>query len=356
MTALWFDGFDDYGGSTSNMLDGAYADVSGSISLTTTNPSQGTHALRYLMGKNTGGAGEARKVLPSTAATIGIGFRMRMDSIPSSNDGAKVWTIRNAANVILVSMIVQADGSISIRRGDSEDSNPANFPEIANSGTFKLTAGIYQHVEVKVFHSTTVGTVELRVDGIPRISATGLNTGAGPAGQIVFGGRGWTTHPYVNIDDIVFWDTAGSRNNDFLGPKSVFLQMPDGDTAQADMTPVGSGTGYGAVNQASPDGDTTYLEEATPGGITELDLADLPPEVTSIAAIMLFDRSRKTDSGDGNVQKSLVSGASEGNGADNPMATAYAFRSDILEVDPATGAAMAPSAFNSAKLKLERTL
>lgn len=356
MTLLWMDGLDHYGGSTSNLTDGAYAEASGgNLSISTSNPATGTHCLRFKMSNATGG-NLLRKVLAATAATIGLGFRMRLDSIPATSDRCRVFSIRDASNTILVTMLVQADGSISIRRGDSDASSSASFPEIANSGSFKLTAGIYQHVEVKVFHSATVGTVELRVDGVTRINATGLNTGAGPAGQIGFGGRGWADdNAFVNVDDIFFWDTAGSFNNSFLGPKGVYLQMPDQDTAVAGMTAVGSGTGYGAVNGAAPDGDTSYLQAASVPLTTELELANLPASVTAISAIMLFDRSRKTDSGDGNVRKSLLSGASVAAGADNALATAYAFRSDIIETDPATGAAMTPSAFNAAKLRLART-
>lgn len=351
MALLWFDGFDDYGLDENNMLDGAYAQVvssAGNTELSTTNPATGTTCWIFRMSNSTGARG-IRKVLPSTHQTIGIAGRFMLDAIPSASDRAILWNIRDSGNSNLVTLRIQADGQISMRNGGEAGA------ELANSGDFKLTAGIYQHIEAKVFLSATVGTIEVRVDGITRISATGLAISASPAGQVWLGGAGFVTHPIARCDDFVLWDIAGSENNDFLGPKSVFLQMPDQDTAQADMTPVGSATSYGAVNQTTPDGDTSYLESATPGDVTELDLADLPPEVTSISGIMLFDRSRKTDEGDGNVQKSLISGASVAAGADNPIATQYGFRYDIFEVDPATGSAMTPSAFNAAQIRLERT-
>lgn len=361
MAIQWFDGFEHYGANTAYLTDGAYAQVtgySGDYGFTASNPGSGSYAWRFRTGRAAGGGNLLRKVFDTSVSTVGVAIRLRLDSIPTADNSSRIWSIRDNSNTIMVSLMVQANGQISIRRGNTDSAYIADWPEIANSGDYKLTAGIYQHIECKVYHHATAGTVELRVDGITWIDENSLNTGSNNAGQFGLGGRGWTDGPSCNVDDLVIWDTTGTSNNDFIGNKAVYLQMPSADTAVNDMTPTGGpSTAYGCVNGATPNGDTDYLDATTPAETTELDLADLDSAVTSISAIMLFDRSRKTDSGDGNIQKSFVSGSSYSDGADNPMAEAYAFRYDIFEVDPATGSPMTPADWNSgAKIRLARTL
>lgn len=358
MALQWIEGFDHYGTSINNMLTGGYAQQgAASQSLTTSNPGTGTHAFRFTThrkgggGQNTSGV---RLVLPSTAGTIGAGFRLRLDSLPSADAKSNVFSLRTSGNSTILLIGIQSDGTVTIRTGGYAGTI------IGDSGANKLAAGAYYHIEFKVLHNTTTGAAELRVNGVTWINVTGVDSGAGPSGQVWIGSIGEdagavSEQPYANLDDLFIWDTTGSYANDFLGQRVVLFCPPNGDTAEADFTITGSGTGYGAINETPPNDDTSYISAAAATDISEFDLTNAPAAVFAISGVMLFDRSRKTDSGVGNLKKSLISGASVTAGADNGMSETYAKRQDIFHVDPATGAPMTPSAFNAMKIRLERT-
>ena len=158
MTLLWMDGFDHYGTSFGNMTTAGYAESGSTLaaSITTSNPATGTHALRFTMCWDSALTSGVRLVLPVTAQTVGVGFHARMDGLPNADDRAQFVQLRTSGNGVILVIGVQSDGTLVIRNAATGGSI------IASSGTRKLVAGGYNHIEMKVFHSTTVGTVEVR--------------------------------------------------------------------------------------------------------------------------------------------------------------------------------------------------
>lgn len=83
----------------------------------------------------------------------------------------------------------------------------------------------------------------------------------------------------------------------------------------------------------------------------------LPSRTTGVRAITLVTRSRKTDSGDCNVQASFVTADdSSANGADRPLTTAFTNYADIIEEDPSTTNPLTPATFVGARVRIDRTL
>ena len=83
----------------------------------------------------------------------------------------------------------------------------------------------------------------------------------------------------------------------------------------------------------------------------------LPPRTTGVQSISIVTRSRKSDSGDCNVQASFVTADdSSANGADRPLTTAFTAYADVIEEDPSTTAALTPSSFVGARIRVDRTL
>jgi hypothetical protein len=216
-----------------------------------------------------------------------------------------------------------------------------------------------------VFFSQTVGTVEVRVNGVTVLSLTGADTVASAlveCSQVAFpmGPNVTAANPGVlgDLDDIFCYDDTGSFNNSFLGDRRVLTLFPDADTIQADWTPVGSGTGFGAIDEANPDGDTTYISAGVPGSPTptsEFGMENLPAGVSAISGVVLVNMSRKTEAGIANVQMSVISGASETAGTDQPMTEIYTYRQDVFETDPASAAPFTPSEVDALLIKADRT-
>jgi hypothetical protein len=347
MALLWCDSFDHYG-ILGNMTEGAYAEVSSSNILSTLRPRTGTHAINFV------GTSIMRRVLGGAKTTVGIGAAFYYLTLPVANNQTRIFEFRDTANAAQITVVLQSTGTISIKRG------APNGTEMFSTAVPVVVAEAYQHIEAVVFFSNTVGTVEVRVNGVTVLSLTGVdtvNTANVECSQIAFSG-GIGSGAAGSIDDVFCYDDAGSFNNTLIGDRRVLTLFPDADTIQADWTPVGSGTGFGAIDEASPDGDTTYISAGLPGSPTptsEFGMENLPAGVSAISGVVLVNMSRKTEAGIANVQMSVISGASETAGTDQPMTEIYTYRQDVFEVDPASAAPFTQAEVDALLIKADRT-
>ena len=352
---LWCDSFDHYG-VVGNLTEGVYAERGSIVGLNATNPRTGTHSIRITDG--TSDATRLRRVLGGEKTTVGIAGAFYYEALPTLNQVQKIFDFRDAANAVQVSIGLQTTGIIDVYRGTLSGTllGASAYPVV--------TAEAYQHIEAVVFFSQTVGTVEVRVNGVTVVSLSGLDTvssGLVECSQVSIGGAfsasgvGSQIH---FIDDVFCYDDTGSFNNTFLGDRRVLTLFPNADTIQADWTPVGSGTGFGAIDEASPDGDTTYISAGIPdsnGIVSEFGMENLPAGVSAISGVVLVNMSRKTEAGIANVQMSVISGASETAGTDQPMTEIYTYRQDVFETDPASAAPFTVSEVDALLIKADRT-
>lgn len=357
MTLLWCDGFDHYGTDKGNMTDGAWAESGGTdLTLSTGNPRTGTHSLRFAATAAQGA--DTRRVFGGAKTTVGVGAPFWFSNLPTANDEAQLFGFRDTANAEQVVIILQTTGIIEVFRG-----GPAGT-SIGVTAVPVITAEAYTHIEAMVTIDNSAGEVEVRVNGITVLALTGVDTAQTAnieTSQVAIGKRfgsfNDTGITAMYIDDIFCYDDNGSFNNTFIGDRRVLTLFPNADTAAADWTPL-SGTGFSNIDEADPDDDTSYISAASgasPGLVSEFDMENLPAGVSSVSAVVLVNRMRKTDAGVANVLPSLVSGSTEAAGTDHPLTEAYAYYHEVIEADPDTAAPFTPSAVDSAKLKVERT-
>ena len=344
---LWCDGFDHYG-VVGNLTEGPYAQVSVGTALDTTNPRTGTHSLIIQS------TGTVRRVLGGAKTTVGLGAAFYTGTLPTIASSCRLFGFRDAGNADQITITLETTGIISVRRGSVSGTS------LGDSGTPVFTAETYQHVEVLVFFSQTVGTVEVRINGVTVVSLSGVDTVATAlveCSQVVIGGINSGASTF-NVDDFFAYDDTGSFNNTFIGDRRVLTLFPNSNTAQADWTAVGAATGYECIDEASPDGDTTYITAGvpgSPGAISEFGIQNLPAGVSAISAVVVVEMARKTEAGTANTQWSIISGASESAGADKPMTEIYTYRQDVFETDPASAAPFTPSEVDGLQIKVERT-
>jgi hypothetical protein len=105
--------------------------------------------------------------------------------------------------------------------------------------------------------------------------------------------------------------------------------------------------------------DLTYMSAADsplPSPM-RFEMEDLPPDITSVRALISVTRHRKIDGGDGNVQTALSpNGTNWDNGADRPITTAFQYDFDVSEVSPVTSLPWTPVEVDNLKLRIDRTL
>lgn len=348
MAVLWMDGFTHYGGTKELLLDGLYAE-NGTIQteLSILQIRTGSHALRFKAGTV---SQILRKVLPGSRATVGVGTAIYLPILPTEPNTNLVCQYLDAVNTPIVTFTIATTGAVEARLGSHTGTLLGSTEPI-------LVADAYNHVEVEVFQSETVGTIKVRVNNILLLNLSGLNIGVLPIAQIGWGPR-ITGEAIVEqfIDDIFIWDDTGSINDTFLGDRQVHTLMPNGDLAAADWTKSTGGVGFSLIDDQPPD-DGTFISAPNLNDISEFDLEDLPVEVTSVAAVMTLARLKKSDSGTAQVTVGLANiGAGDAAGVDRPITTVETYWIDVFDTNPNGGARFTPAEVDGAAIKLERTL
>lgn len=357
---LFADNFREYA-SVTQMLDGMYVQAGPTIGSTNislvTDPdplSEGYQVVR--LPKPAGGSSSSvwhrlRCVLPQAANTVGASFRLFIDGMPSVT--ARGWRLafRDSANVTQVSARIETTGAIKFYNADST--------LIAETSVPVLAARAWNHVEIKVYVHDSAGTIGLYVNGVNKLSATGLDTKGSTTEDTIsqlehfIAMTDTSAGGYTYLKDLVYWDSSGSSNNDFLGDVSVVTLKPTADSSLT-WTPSTGATGWNLIDEIPAD-DTDYISTATTGA-NVFDLEDLPPEYVGVKALVSVIRMNKNDGGTAKVQVGLLSGGDEDTGADRPVTSAPTFWYDVSEQNPDTASAWTPTSVNAAQLRINRTL
>lgn len=162
--------------------------------------------------------------------------------------------------------IYNTSSGFDIRRGNTQ---------IATS-TSKISNNL-THVEIKVFSDASVGTVEIKINGVSVYSGTGLNTDGADITRVDFS---CCFHGVYYSGAFIADDWVGA-----LIPK---LLTPNGDDSKQ-LTPSAGSDNYAMVDETAEDGDTTYVQSNTSGHKDIYTFTDLEsgyePKVISIVMV-----------------------------------------------------------------------
>lgn len=345
MTIQHMDNFSIYGTLLTLMDDGIYSQADGAMSLVADPDgiSSGT-----VIQQNSFAASVAvlRYALSSAQDVVGIARRVFMNNLPTGDtDRPRIFRFADAGNAELARVEVETTGRLRFFDGtnDISTANPV------------ITANGWWHVEIK-YDRSGVGAVEIRVEGITVMNEADLGYAAvGPTYQVSLqynGSNFSSTRCYLK--DLVIWDGSGAQNNDFLGSVLVLNLTPTADAA-LNWNLVGGASGFSILDNVPPN-DAAYIEAVNPPPAAYVcDLSDLPPDVTSVKALMTIVRAQKSDGGDGSLQVSLISNGDVDLGADRPITTTMTYWRDISELDPDTAAPWTPVAVDAAQMQINRT-
>lgn len=215
---------------------------------------------------------------------------------------------------------------------------------IATSAVGVISAGAWHYIELRAKMSDTVGEVEVRVNGVLVLTATGspaaLDTLNGGTGAInLVGLYGSNTGGAIWFGDLVIMDTTGSRNNDFLGDVRVeaYRANGNGTTSDFDGSDGDSTNNYLLVDDTTPDtgSPSTYVESSTVGDVDLYDMQSMSHNPDSIFAVQIVGVLSKV--GDGSRSANLVTRRSGTNYTTPAVALPDGYRgvTAIVETDPA---------------------
>lgn len=321
-------------------------------------------------------------VIPNTEDTVGIGLALQWTgSFGSQNTYLQQGTNSSVSPVLSLSntpsaggnpistpimfrsgsltqiaLVMNRNGTFSIARGSGLDEfgNFELVDAILGTSSLAFLTDTYYYVEMKVKISTTVGTVEVRVNGDVWLSLTGVNTqpATTPAytDEIVLGCLRLSvlTEFDMEIDDYVIWNTdAGDTVNttvDFLGDVELTYLPPTEDVLRG-WTPLTGTDHFAMVDEIPPDGDASYNYTSTISAIDTFlcDTATLS-SVDILALTVVYDRRRTTGGNTSTCPVWRVAGTNYLRDAQGDPTT-YAFWQGTWTKNPATLGTITVGAF-----------
>jgi hypothetical protein len=193
------------------------------------------------------------------------------------------------------------------------------------------------------------GSAEIRVNGVQKLVVNGLNVPNGFANH-QFGGFGSVT---VRYDDWIVWDNTGANNNDFMGDRRLLVCFPDANGVLQDFVP-SVGNAFDRINDAPPV-DTSYIEAAAAGNVSEFTKSAISINSTDIAAVVVWGRLFKTDAGVAAGRLGINSNAVASNSAEIFPGTTGTYSRYVVERNPDGGVPWSKAAVDAALLRVTRS-
>lgn len=345
---LFMDGIDRYGTTVAKMLNGLWAACTGAIQSSVIPPNT-SYALLL-----TGSAQYCRRVLPTTAATVGMGARFYTASLPSFI-AQSVLTFADASANAHIRVAIGISGEVHVYRGATAMSGTGALGTLLGSSAVGvIIPGTWQHIECKVFVHDSTGTVEVKIEGVTVLTITGADTCNGSTATISnIGSEVKSGGTSLYIRDYFAWETTGPDNDDFIGVKRVYTCMPTADGSLTAWTRNTGSDDYAAIDEV-PDTDTTdYVYSDTAGQVSTFTVADLPANVGGIVGVEVTAKMSKSDAGVATGKAGVVYLGLVDAGDEHVPGTSFAFYPTMFEADP-YGVAWARTVFNATEMRLER--
>lgn len=208
------------------------------------------------------------------------------------------------------------------------------------TGTFAMPASVWHLFEFRILIADAGGIIQTKVNADLDINFSGdTKPGAETAISSI---KLFGTHASARWDDIAINNTAGAQDNSWPGNAEIKSLVPMGvGTYTQIANVVGDATHWGAVDEAAPDGDVTYVWDDDLG-VNRKDsyLMTNPPALTGVIQRAIVYAIAKQDiAGAANIATFIKSGATESTGATNGLTMAYAAYKTEYLTDPNTGLA-----------------
>lgn len=272
----------------------------------------------------------------AAASSVVVGWHWRVSG-NNDNDASGALTFRlygDSGTTVHFSLCnLSATGVLRARLGTSTGAILADSPV----GVFPVNE--WHFVEVRYVVSDTVGVCQVWVDGVLVIDETGIDTkNGGTADSIDLVRFGRTINNNSDVGDIYIADQSTP-----LGPcRPIWLPVTS-DGTHTDFVPLNAGAHYVEVDEATPDGDTTYNAGATEGDIDTYGLTDLPTpgagNAWQVHAIQTVTYARKSDAGAKSMRPVLRTGGADFSGSTVALAETYDTYTEVFETNPDTAAA-----------------
>jgi hypothetical protein len=276
------------------------------------------------------------KCVIQTALYIGNTFSgMSVDTSddPSSTTtNAAIFYVRQGG-ATQIWLRVNTNGTLSLMRGST----------VLATSSLALQQAAYHYFEAESVIANSGGTFIVKVDGTEFINFTGdtQNTASATWDEVVlihiWAGNGGQTLD-IRIDDVLIMDGDGSIYNGMIGDHEGRYCPALAEGAHTDGVPSSGADRALMVDEAPADGDTTYNTKSAAGEIDSFTV-DNWPSSGPIGPVIAVAQQRKEDAGSATVKLGVRFSGTDHDGAEQGLATTYAIKKEIFEINPETAVA-----------------
>jgi hypothetical protein len=295
----------------------------------------GGNAVQLLAGSNSSGHTNTASVtapLPATYTTLICGFAFYPNFNPVQTITDNIFQFQTAAGAAVCTLQL--------------DYGTSQLVVLNAAGTVVATAAVaivnnnWTYLELKVVVAGASGTVTLRQNGVVDANVNNLtaNLGSTAVGRLqwvaTLNQSGAGNAPLV--DDIYALDTTGAApRNDFLGDCRVETLYPRADGANLAWTPDSGTAHFSRVNEHPPDGDTSYVADATAGDRDTYLFQPLSTVTGAVYGVQTNLYARKSDAATRQIAAVIRQAGTNHDGATSPgLSTSYLFYSQLYNQDP----------------------
>lgn len=341
MTVLLADSFDLYA-DLADVTKSGWTWESANQTFSTTNGRFGGGCLQNAVSN----AGWRAPAIVAVGGTVIIAFAYYVSNRASGTATDTVLTGYDRAGSQLFRLEMNTSG-------DLKAYNQPNS-QVGSTASAVISDNAWHWIEVKVVLGTGAadGSIEVKLGGSTIIGpVTSIDTNNGnDLSFVYFAGSNGDSR----FDDVIIMDGNGTGMNDFIGDSKIDVMIPNSDGSTTDWT-ASAGSDYQCVddtpNAANDDTDYVY---ATSPNTTELQLSNFSDNPTTIHAVQVRTRSRKTDAGARTYRANILSGGSQGDGITMGLTTNYAWRRNgVFSRNPNGSVVWTKAAVNALQVELE---
>jgi hypothetical protein len=368
------DGFEHYGATIANMLNGINA-ITNAVTISATKPRTGTYGLRFApaSGTTSNSWSYVRRVVPSGSRNVlSVGYAIWLDTMFPVTNGMGC-TFQDTNGDAVSHFGINSDGRINAYRGTTTLLGTTVLPALVTSA--------WNFVEFKAARSSTVGSMAMRVNGNLMEWEGGVSSGgllenvntAGTANDYTAIRIGSRQNLGVNdyapasswlhyVDDYLVWDSLGDDNNDWVGDRQLLWRPPTADHPTiADFVPSTGTDLFAMIDEDNPSA-ADYIRAQLADTQAAFEYADLPDDAVDIAGIIAYVFGKKLNAGPCSVELGMLTDGIIGTGLWNattptiPLTTVDTFWRGIIERNPSTNLPYTPSEVDDSYFHIDRVL
>ncbi len=231
-----------------------------------------------------------------------------------------------------LTVMVKTDGSLEIRRGTSGGTILAT-----STLTGLIVAGTYQHVEFSFTISDTVGTFDIKINGIA--VAWSLVTGTITTQDTRNGGTAAVTRLFWWFSQTgQDWTDLYYNQSGYWGDGRIEMLKPTAEGNSSQWTPSTGTDNSALVDDQTPNDDTDYVSSGNVGDKDTNVMADLVSTGGTIQCVQGVDYFRKDDAGVRSIVGVMRLSGTEVDSAVASSSSTYSYLRDPRTTKPGGGA------------------